>query len=120
MTALLLAAALLAGQPQQPSTDQTVPARRGMRLEVHAFTGDVRVETWNRDEVKVVADHSNRVTVDVRSTDSAVVIRGRARNGSAMGIDYVLTIPTWMAVSVEGQGVDVALNGVRADVNVEA
>jgi DUF4097 and DUF4098 domain-containing protein YvlB len=36
-----------------------------------------------------------------------------------MGIDYVLTIPTWMAVSVEGQGVDVALNGVGADVNVE-
>jgi DUF4097 and DUF4098 domain-containing protein YvlB len=48
-----------------------------------------------------------------------VIVRGRARNGTAMGIDYVLTIPAWMAVSVEGQGVDVALNGVGGDVNVE-
>ena len=117
MIALLLAAALLAGQ--QPTTDQTVSVRRGMRLEVHAFTGDVRVNTWNRDEVKVEAEHSSRVTVDIRSTDSAVIVRGRARSGTAMGIDYVLTIPTWMAVSVEGQGVDVALNDVGADVSVE-
>lgn len=114
MTAQILLALMLFGQ-----TDETVQVRRGTRLEVRNSAGDVVVKTWNRDEVKIEADHSSRESVDIRQSDGTLYVRGRARNGPARAIDYQITIPTWMAVSVSGTAADVILEDVGGDVAVE-
>ena len=109
MLALMLAA----------STDQTVDVKRGMRLEVHTFTGDVNIKTWNRDAVRVEAEHSERQTIEIRPGEQSLVVRGRSRIGPMSSVDFTITVPTWMAVNVNGMGTDVVLDGVGADVNVE-
>lgn len=110
----VLFALLLAAQ-----TDQTVDVKKGARLEVHNFAGDVTVKVWNRDAVRVEAEHSDREYVEIRPGDLAVVVRGRTRNGPSRSIDFTITVPNWMAVNVDGQNADVILDGVGGDVNVE-
>jgi hypothetical protein len=101
------------------TTDQTVDVKKGVRLEVHTFTGDVNIKVWNRDAVRVEAEHSDRQTIEVRPGDQSLVIRSRSRVGPNSSVDYTITVPTWMAVNVNGLGTDVMLDGVGADVNVE-
>jgi DUF4097 and DUF4098 domain-containing protein YvlB len=101
------------------STDQTVDVKKGVRLEVHTFTGDVNIKVWNRDAVRIEADHSDRQTVEIRPGEQSLVVRGQSRIGPMSSIDYTITVPAWMAVNVSGMGTDVVLDGVGADVNVE-
>src|SRR5215510_7293829 len=101
------------------TTDQTVEVKKGVRLEVHTFTGDVNIKTWNRDAVRVEAEHSERQTIEIRPGEQSLVVRGRSRIGPMSSVDFTITVPTWMAVNVNGMGTDVVLDGVGADVNVE-
>ena len=110
LLALMLAAA----------TDQTVEVKKGMRLEVHNFAGDVVVKVWNRDAVRVEAEHSDREIVDIRPGELALVVRGRSRNGPSRSIDFSITVPAWMAVNVDGTNADITLEGVGGDVTVES
>jgi DUF4097 and DUF4098 domain-containing protein YvlB len=109
----LLALILLA------QTDQTVAVKRGARLEVHNFSGDVRVRVWDRDQVRVQVEHSDRETVDVAATDQVVSVRSHSRNGLPRSLDYSITIPAWMPVSVSGTATDVDVEGTAAEVTIE-
>jgi len=100
-------------------TDQTVQVKRGARLEVHNFSGTVTVRAWDRDQVRVQAEHSDRETVDVQTTDTLVSVRSRNRNGVPRSLDYTITIPAWMPVSVSGTATDVDVDGTAADVTIE-
>lgn len=102
------------------TTDQTVEVKKGVRLEVHTFTGDVNVKVWNRDAVRVEAEHSDRQTVEIRPNEQSLVVRSRSRVGPMNSVDFTITVPTWMAVNVDGIGADVRLDGVGGDVNVES
>src|SRR5215475_14483734 len=101
-------------------TDQTIDVKKGVRLEVHTFTGDVNVKVWNRDAVRIEAEHSDRQTIEIRPGEQSLVVRGRSRIGPMSAVDFTITVPTWMAVNVEGTGTDVTLDGVGGDVNVES
>jgi DUF4097 and DUF4098 domain-containing protein YvlB len=114
MIAAVVLAAMLGA-----TTDQTIDVKKGVRLEVHTFTGDVNVKVWNRDAVRVEADHSDRQTVDIRPGEQSLVVRGRSRVGPMSSVDYTITVPTWMAVNVEGTGTDITLDGVGGDVSIE-
>jgi putative adhesin len=110
----LLALAMLAAQ-----TDQTVQVRRGARLEVHNFSGAVTVRVWDRDQVRVQVEHSDRDTIDVQTTETLVSVRARARSAPPRSLDYTLTVPSWMPVSVSGTATDVDVDGTVADVTIE-
>ncbi len=101
------------------STDQTVDVKKGVRLEVHTFAGDVIVKVWNRDAVRVEADHSERETVEIRPGEHRSSCADNRASARMSSIDYTITVPTWMAVNVSGTNTDVTLDGVGGDVNVE-
>ena len=101
------------------NTDQTIEVKKGARLEVHNFAGDVTVKVWNRDAVHIEAEHSDRETVDIRPSDVAVIVRGRSRNGPQRSIDYTFTVPTWMPVNIDATNADVTVEGAGGDVTVE-
>jgi Putative adhesin len=69
--------------------------------------------------VRVEAEHSERQTIEIRPGEQSLVVRGRSRIGPMSSVDFTITVPTWMAVSVNGMGTDVVLDGVGGDVNVE-
>ena len=101
-------------------TDQTVPVSKGTKLEINNFAGDVNVKVWDKDAVRVEANHSDRETVDIRQDQGTVHIRSRStRGGPPRSLDYTITVPRWMGITVSGTYADVVLDGVGGDVSVE-
>src|SRR5881628_841719 len=100
--------------------DQTVNVTKGTKLEVNNFAGDVTVKTWDRDAVRVQVTLSDRETVDIKNADQVVSIRSRSlRGGRPRSLDFAITAPKWIAISVSGTYVDANLDGVGGDVAVE-
>jgi DUF4097 and DUF4098 domain-containing protein YvlB len=111
---------LLVAMMAVTATDQTVQVAKGTKLDVNNFAGDVNVKVWDKDSVRVEVTHSDRETVDIKQVDQMLTVRGRStRGGPARSLDYTITIPGWMAVSVSGTYADVDMQGVGGDVTVE-
>ena len=101
-------------------TDQTVNVAKGTKLDVNNFAGDVIVKVWDRDAVRIEATHSDRETVDIKQGDQVLTIRSRStRGGPPRSLDYTISVPKWMAISVSGTYADVTMDGVGADVTVD-
>jgi len=102
------------------TTDQTVNVAKGVKLDVNNFAGDVNVKVWDRDAVRVEVLHSDRETVDIKPGEQTLSVRSRSvRGGPPRSLDYTITVPKWMAISVSGTYADVLMDGVGADVTVE-
>jgi len=115
----MLATVVLALMALVP-TDQTVQVPKGTKLDVSNYAGDVNIKTWDKDAVRVEAHHSDREIVDIKQADQTLTIRSRsARGGPPRSIDYTISVPSWMAISVSGTYADVTMEGVGGDVSVE-
>jgi DUF4097 and DUF4098 domain-containing protein YvlB len=111
-----LVVALIAITP----TDQTVQVAKGTKLDVNNFAGDVNVKVWDKDAVRVEVNNSDRETVDIKQGDQTVTIRSRSlRGGRPRSLDYTISVPSWMAITVAGTYADVTMEGVGGDVSVE-
>jgi hypothetical protein len=109
-------------ETEAPRTDQTLDVPKGTRLLLNNQAGEVRVRTWDRDQVRVQASHSPREQIDARVEEQALRIRARAVQGarSSRGlIDYVLTVPRWMPVNLSGSYLEADVEGTTAEINVE-
>src|SRR3954447_380462 len=116
MLANLLVMAMMAITP----TDQTVQVTKGMKLDVNNFTGDVNIKVWDKDAVRVEVNNSDREVVDINKGEQSVTIRSRAvRGGRPRSLDYTISVPSWMAITVAGTYADVTMEGVGGDVSVE-
>src|SRR5258706_4614529 len=115
----MLAAIILAMAAVVP-TDQTVNVAKGTKLDVNNFAGDVIVKVWDKDAVRVEATHSDRETVDIKQAEQVLTIRSRStRGGLPRSLDYTISVPKWMAISVSGTYADVTMDGVGGDVTVD-
>src|SRR5216683_4793630 len=101
-------------------TDQTVQVAKGTKLDINNFAGDVSIKVWDRDAVRVQVNNSDRETVDIKQAEQTLTIRGRSlRGGRPRSLDYTMSAPSWMAITVGGTYADVTMEGVGGDVSVE-
>ena len=78
------------GPEGSPRTDQTVDVVKGTRLVLSNNAGEVVVRSWDRDQVRVQATHSDRDKVDMQTADMTLRIRARASRGPSnlVGQDF--------------------------------
>ncbi len=101
-------------------TDQTVQVAKGTKLDINNFAGDVSIKIWDKDAVRVQVNNSDRETVDIKQGEQTLTIRSRSlRGGRPRSLDYTLSVPSWMAITVGGTYADVTMEGVGGDVSVE-
>jgi DUF4097 and DUF4098 domain-containing protein YvlB len=113
-------AALVFSMMALAPTDQTVNVTKGTKLDVNNFAGDVNVKVWNRDAVRVEVMHSDRETIDIRQDEGVLRVRGRTtRGGPTRSLDYTFTVPSWMAITINGTYADCTLEDVGGDVAIE-
>jgi len=120
MTIASLALALLTttsgSSGSRGATDTTFNVPADGRLEVDTFSGEIEVRTWNRNAVRVEAEHGSRSWIVVDTKGSNVSIRARDRRGLPTNVDYHLTVPATMSLELSGVSTEIAVTGSRGEV----
>ena len=116
-TLATLAALTLA---QQGEMDTTVAVQAGARLDVNNFGGEIVVRTWNQNSVRVRASHSSRDRVEVSFTQTVVLVRTSGRRGPPSLVDFEITVPQWMGVTLAGVYTDITVEGVAGSISAES
>src|SRR5712692_4551052 len=114
LTALTLVA--VAVEPQQ--TDTTIAVRAGTRVEVENFGGETVVKAWDRNEVRIIADHGSRDRLEIRNLGSVLSVKSQGRYGPH-NVDYQITVPVRTDLSISGVNNDVKVDGVKGAINAE-
>jgi DUF4097 and DUF4098 domain-containing protein YvlB len=110
-------AALALAIPQ--ATDTTFAVDPNARLEVQTMGGEIVVRGWDRNEIRIQADHSRRTQIVVRRTRSVVRLRARASRGPANIVDYDVTVPRSMSVVLSGTYTDIIVEGVEGEISAK-
>lgn len=115
----LTAATLVAlAMPVQQQTDTVIPVRAGTRLEIENFGGETVVGTWDRNAIRVHAEHGVRDRVEIRVLGSVVTVKSQSRMGPPRAMDYTITVPARTDLSISGVYQDVTVEGVQGTVDV--
>jgi len=117
MNALVMGALVVLGMPQQ--TDTVFPVQGATSLEVESPGGRIVVTGWDRNEVRIQAEHSHRTYVDIRRRGDRITVEGDARRGPASIVDFTISVPRTMSVSLDGMYTDLTVDGVQGDVTAE-
>jgi hypothetical protein len=99
-------------------TDSTVPVRAGARLDVDNFGGEIAVKTWTKNAVRVEASHSSRDRIVIDASEQRVRVKSEGRRGPSQ-VDYTITVPTWMALTLKGVYTDINVTGADNEVTAE-
>jgi DUF4097 and DUF4098 domain-containing protein YvlB len=116
--AVLTAAVLAAANPT--GTDTTVTVRPGTRLELSNFGGTIAVRTWAKNSVRVVAEHSSRVEIEIEASGPTLEFRAVHRRGIPTSVDYQLTVPKWMGLALSGVNTDISVENSEGEIKVES
>jgi DUF4097 and DUF4098 domain-containing protein YvlB len=109
-----LALAALMGLQQQ--TDTTVPVPAGTRLEVSNHAGTTHITSWDRDAVRIRAQHGSRDVIEIELRGSVLSVEGERYRGGPAIVDYEITVPRAMAVDVDGVENEITIEGVGGDI----
>jgi DUF4097 and DUF4098 domain-containing protein YvlB len=99
--------------------DSTITVERGQRLDVNLYGGEIAVQAWARNAVRVEADPSNRSHVEVTRSGTTLEVRVEGRRGPPELLDLRLTVPEWMALDLSGVYTDITVVGARGPVSAE-
>src|SRR5256886_17207637 len=93
--------------------------RPGARLDVNNFGGSIAVNTWAKSAVRVQAEHSSRDRVQVSGSEAVVSVKSTGKYGPSQVIDYVITVPTSMALALSGVYTDITVEGSQGEITAE-
>ena len=116
---MLWTLATLAGLAVAQQSDTTVPVDKGMRLRVENYGGEVVIRAGTDNQVRVRAEHNSRDFIEVTRRAGTLAITAENRRGVPQSVRMNISVPKWMAVSVNGVYTDADIRGTDADVTVE-
>ena len=114
-----LAAAMLVALASQRQTDTTFAVPAGASLSVNNFGGGITVHGWSENRVKVHAETGRRGRVEVSLVGNTVVVKASSRQGAPSVMDFDITVPQSMALSLSGTYADITVDGVQGPISAE-
>jgi DUF4097 and DUF4098 domain-containing protein YvlB len=111
--------ASLVSAPVQGQSDTTFAVPAGASLTVNNFGGAIVVHAWNQNRVKVHAEHGSRGSIEVSLAGTTVTIRASSRHGSPSVVDFDITVPQDMALTLSGTYTEIEVDGVRGPISAE-
>ncbi len=110
-----LSAALLIQQ-----TDTTVALEGATRLDLESLRGEVVIRTWDRDAVQIRADHPSSRSIDIRRRGRTLGIEVDVERGLGLAgaVDFQLTVPRGLDLSLEGMALEVDIQDTEGQVEV--
>ena len=108
---------LLALVMQQALFDTTIAVRPETRLDVSLSAGSIDVKVWDRSEVRILA-RPQRGAVVYATLDGAVLhVRARTPSHGIDLVDYELTVPRRMSLTLGRRDVDITVHGTEGSVD---
>jgi len=115
-----LAAAVLASlAPLQGVTDTTIAVPAGASLSVNNFGGAIVVHGWTQNRVKVHAEHGSRGRIEASLVGSTLSVKAGSRMGAPSVVDFDITVPQDMALTLGGTYTEIEVDGVRGAISAE-
>lgn len=119
MLTTLAAAILVSLAPFQGQTDTTITVPAGASLSVDNFGGAIVVHGWSQNRVKVHAEHGSRGRIDVSLVGSTVTVKAGSRQGAPSVVDFDITVPRAMALTLTGTYAEITVDGVQGPITAE-
>lgn len=116
MLSLLAVGALALGLAQQ--TDTTFAVRPNGTVAVENFGGSIVVRSWDRNQLRVRANHSGRHAIEIGGSGNVVQVEVAGRYGPGQA-DIELTLPRRFGVTAEGVNTSIDVQGLEGNVSVE-
>ena len=111
---------LLAVSAQAQPDARVLPVETGAVLVVDHLWGTALIEAWDRDEVRIEADHDpERMDVEIRDRGLRVEIEVSPHRDEKGYVDLEIRVPRGMPIQIEGLQVDVEIEGVEATIEIE-
>ena len=117
MNGVIIGALVALGAMQQ--TDTTLALEGAELLGVETLGGSIAVDVWDRDEVRVRAEHSTRTFVEIERRRGRIEVESEARRGPANLVDFQITVPRSLSLDLQGQYGDVVVEGSDGAIEVE-
>jgi len=108
------AAVALSGQ-----VDTLMTVRPGTELQVANFAGEVKIQAWDRNVVRLQADSRGRELILVKYEDGVLLVKAYSKRAVERSIDLSFMVPAWMDLDVSGIHTDVGIAGTKGTVRVE-
>lgn len=102
-----------------PQPDTTIVVRPGTSLTIENFGGSIDVKTWDRNAVKIAAEHSLRDVVLIVRTGSTIQLKAKSRHWVPATVNYRIVAPHWMKLELSGVNTDIDVQDSRAEVRAE-
>lgn len=115
MLSTLMVAALAVTAVQDTDTTLSASGIDGVYVEQH--NGSVEVRSWDRDEIRVQAEHPRRADVEIRARGSRLLIESEGM--PHLAVRYTINVPVDMDLDLEGLKLDVSVDGVDGDIMIE-
>lgn len=117
---ILLSLAVAA--PQQQRTDTTFNVDARGRLDLENQNGDIIIRSWDRNAVRIAADHARRTEIQIDNVGSVVRVEAEHDGRSGRGgnrVAYEVWVPAGFDINVDAQNGDVSLQDIGGEVEVE-
>lgn len=98
MNSVIIGAMLALSMGQQ--TDTTFAVGSSELLRVETMGGSITVGVWDRDEVRVQAEHSRRTYISIDRSRHSIRVESEARRGPANLVDFRITVPRTFALDL--------------------
>jgi len=106
----LTAGAAAPGALAAQDVDTTIAVRSGARFELTSVSGSVKIQTWGRPQIRVVAE-TDGARVDIDASGGGVSVRTIPRRGEG-DVDFTITVPTNTPLEVHAISADIDVNAV--------
>jgi hypothetical protein len=107
------------GRRHPTTTDTTLRVGPGMTLALSNLAGDISVTAWDRNEVRVQAEHDrgDRLIAEVR--DATVRLGMSSSESSPAEVEWMLTVPAWLPLELSGVECDIMVSGMKSSVRAQ-
>jgi hypothetical protein len=114
---LVLGSLGLGSVTAQQRLSKRYPAGKDVRIELRNVWGTITVESWNRDEIKLIATvESPKANVSPRQTGDALIVDVRADNPGRTdigNINFNLKVPVNSSVDLETMRGQITVSNIR-------
>ena len=105
---------------QAVTTDTTLRGGPGVTLSLTNISGDITVQVWDRDAVRVNAEHDKNDQVMAAIKDGMLKLSARSLEGEPADVEWNLTVPRWLPLEISGIESEIAVTGLRASVRAQS